>query len=329
LDIFEKIRLELSVDIEQINSIVLENIRVPDELVTQMTDYILKRKSKKIRPIITLLVSKMVYHQSISAEAIYIAAAVELVHIATLLHDDVIDSGKIRNGRKSLNQIWGNKASILAGDFLFSQAFKFMVKAKSLKALDLLSNSSSIISEGEISQLRLQNEKKIIDIEEYFDVIKKKTAVLFSSAAACVAIANNCSDETISQITNFGLFFGMIFQISDDLLDYTGNPQEIGKSIGSDFFESKVTLPIIIAYGKSTEGEKEFWQKTFFMENKNDEDLAYATSLLEKYKVVDDIYEIMLELKQKAIKSLCDIKQDNYHKNLLLDLLDFCILRKN
>jgi octaprenyl-diphosphate synthase len=327
LDIFDKIRLEISLDLEKIYNLILENIKVPENLVNEVTDYVLKRKGKKIRPIITLLISKMISGK-VSDPSIFLACAVELIHIATLLHDDVIDLGKVRNGQISPNQIWDNKTTILAGDFLFSQAFKFMVKAKNLPALDLLSSSSSIIAEGEITQLRLQKEKRIITKEEYFNVIESKTAKLFSSAAACGSIASNGNHEITSKVENFGFLFGTIFQISDDILDYKGITEEIGKSIGSDFFENKVTLPVIITYSKCNPEDQQFWETRFFENDKSHKDFEYALHLIDKYDSINEISQTITNLKNQAITSIKDIGHNSLSKELLIELLDFCISRK-
>jgi octaprenyl-diphosphate synthase len=327
LDIFDKIRLEIWLDLEKIYNLILENIKVPENLVNEVTDYVLKRKGKKIRPIITLLISKMISGK-VSDSSIFLACAVELIHIATLLHDDVIDLGKVRNGQISPNQIWDNKTTILAGDFLFSQAFKFMVKAKNLPALDLLSSSSSIIAEGEITQLRLQKEKRIITKEEYFNVIESKTAKLFSSAAACGSIASNGNHEITSKVENFGFLFGTIFQISDDILDYKGIAEEIGKSIGSDFFENKVTLPVIITYSKSNAEDQRFWETRFFENDKSYKDFEYALHLIDKYDSINEISQTITNLKNQAITSIRDIGNNSLSKELLIELLDFCISRK-
>ncbi len=327
MDIFDKIRLEIWLDLEKIYNLILENIKVPENLVNEVTDYVLKRKGKKIRPIITLLISKMISGK-VSDSSIFLACAVELIHIATLLHDDVIDLGKVRNGQISPNQIWDNKTTILAGDFLFSQAFKFMVKAKNLPALDLLSSSSSIIAEGEITQLRLQKEKRIITKEEYFNVIESKTAKLFSSAAACGSIASNGNHEITSKVENFGFLFGTIFQISDDILDYKGIAEEIGKSIGSDFFENKVTLPVIITYSKSNAEDQRFWETRFFENDKSYKDFEYALHLIDKYDSINEISQTITNLKNQAITSIRDIGNNSLSKELLIELLDFCISRK-
>jgi octaprenyl-diphosphate synthase len=326
LNIFEKINIELLSDIERVNSLILENIQVPEDLVNDITNYVLKRKGKKIRPIITLLTAKMIQNH-INDEAIYLACAVELVHIATLLHDDVIDSAIIRNGQTSPNKIWDNKVTVLAGDFLFSQAFKFMVKAKSLIALDLLSSASAIIAEGEISQAKFQKQSRIITEEEYFNIIEKKTAKLFSSASACGAIAAFASSDLINKMDKFAFLFGTIFQISDDFLDYFGSSSNLGKEIGADFFENKITLPVIIAYNKSNEEERNFWEIKFFEHNKSKKDLDYAINLLNKYNVENNISNIMNNIKKEAIDSLCDIYPDNFHKNLLIELIEFVVTR--
>jgi octaprenyl-diphosphate synthase len=327
LDIFETIHNALSGEIEKINSILLETIKVPEYLVNDITSYVLKRRGKKIRPIITLLTSKML-SGNINDASIYLSCAVELVHIATLIHDDVIDCSSIRNGKMSPNEIWNNKTSILAGDFLFSQAFKFMVKAKNLEALELLASASAIIAEGEITQLRLQNEKRIITINEYFDVIEKKTAKLFSSASACGAISCDINHNTIKKIEEFGFLFGKIFQISDDILDYNGLSKELGKDIGLDFFEAKVTLPLIILYSKCDEDEKKFLETRFFQNDKTQNDLKYVIDLLHKYSIHDEIYHIMNKIKCDAINCISTLYNNNTYKDLLIELIDHLIHRK-
>jgi octaprenyl-diphosphate synthase len=197
------------------------------------------------------------------AEAIFLAAAVELIHGATLLHDDVVDESSSRHNKPTANFAWGNKASILVGDFLFSQSFKLMVKSESMEALQSLSSASAIIAEGEVMQLARLRENKMISIEQYEEIAKAKTAALFGASAHVGAIIAGSDSKIKDAMKDFGILLGLIFQITDDMMDYYSAPNSSGKNLGDDLAQGNITAPVILAYNKATQQDKEAIENIF------------------------------------------------------------------
>ena len=223
--------------------------------------YVVKVGGKRLRPLLTTCCFQMCKDNN-ESKYIGLAAAVEFIHAATLLHDDVIDKSKSRRGSLSANEVWGNKTSVLVGDFLFSRAFQLMAKYGNISVLKTLSDTSVVISEGEI--LELQNDKDpTINEDIYFKVINGKTASLFSAACQVGAMCAKINQEKIDALKSFGTNFGMSFQLVDDAIDYSSSTTILGKNVGDDFKEGKVTLPIILAYLRSNDREKEFWTNQF------------------------------------------------------------------
>ncbi len=252
---FSQIFSDLKPDLDKINQIILDNCSGEADLIADIGRHIILPGGKRIRPILTILSSYICNYSNPQNHHYNLAAAVELIHTATLLHDDVVDNGELRRGKKTANSIWGNKASILVGDYLLSTAFQLMVKSNSIKVLDLLSNTSRIMSDGEVMQLMNSSD---IDIKEdkYIQIISQKTAILFAAATSVGAIISNSSAQEEQALYDFGINLGIAFQIMDDILDYSSSSNVLGKEIGDDFFEGKVTLPIIIAYEKANNDEK-------------------------------------------------------------------------
>ena len=327
MTILDKIKKNLVSESNRINDILATNLKVPEELINDISEYIIARGGKKIRPMLTLLTAKML-SGAVNDTSIYLASSVELIHIATLLHDDVIDAGAIRHGKITPNKIWDNKTAILSGDFLFTAAFKLMVRSQNLDALTLLSDSASMISRGEIMQHSLHTEAKILSLPQYTSIIEQKTAQLFAASTACGAISVNQSSEIVNNLTEFGFAFGKIFQISDDMLDYFGSTDKTGKNIGQDFYESKVTLPVILAYKASTDIEKEWLEKGFFKNNKNESDLKTLLDLMGKYNIHDKMIKICNDIAESAKKSLHIIEPGNIYQILLIELLEHLVSRK-
>src|SRR3989338_1359194 len=232
-------------DLKKIDKIILDFSIGKAPLIKEISHHLIISGGKRIRPILLILAAKLCDRKS---DKFYnLAAAIELIHSATLLHDDVVDDSKTRRGNKTANAIWNNKVSILVGDYLFSVAFQLMVKSDNIKILDLLAKTSSIMADGEV--LQLENSNNIaISQEKYFDIIFRKTAILFASATKTGALVSGAKTAEIKALQDFGKNLGMVFQIVDDILDYVANTAEFGKEIGSDFFEGKITLPIILVY---------------------------------------------------------------------------------
>ncbi len=251
------------------------------ELVKKMTDYHLNTGGKRLRALLTLGSSKLCGYTK-GTRDINLAACVELIHAATLMHDDVIDNGSIRRGKKTPNKIWGNHSSVLAGDYLLSRCFEMMVEDGNIEVLKLLSSTSSIIAQGEILQLQHRGEVDMLE-ETYLKIISSKTAELFAAATKVGAILSEMKTKEKEALEFYGRNLGLTFQIADDTLDYNSELKLFGKNIGQDFYEGKITLPIILLFQKANKDEKETLKKTFAKEERNQNDLNYTLSLIKKY----------------------------------------------
>ena len=287
-------------------------------IIPKLGNYFFKKKGKQLRPVICLLSSKMINknYSKISSD-INMSAAIEFIHGATLLHDDVIDEGKLRRGQKSINSIWSNKFSVLFGDFLFSKSFQLMTKANSLKAMASLSQVSSKISEGEFLQLTNENNIHISE-SKYIEIISLKTAELFAASMKIPAILTGKNLKTISSLNKLGLYFGIIFQIMDDYLDYFGN-KVTGKKNGKDFYEGKITLPIILLLKKSNNTEFNFIKKVFNKRKRLKNDYTEIMNLMKKYKINDDVRIFCDKYNKKSLKILKLF--EGYQKDLFINLL--------
>ena len=255
------------------------------ELVQKITDYHLETGGKRLRALLTLGSSKLCGYTK-GTRDINLAACVELIHAATLMHDDVIDNGSIRRGKKTPNKIWGNHSSVLAGDYLLSRCFEMMVEDGNIEVLKLLSSTSSIIAQGEILQLQHRGEVDMLE-ETYLKIISSKTAELFAAATKVGAILSEMKTKEKEALEFYGRNLGLTFQIADDTLDYNSELKLFGKNIGQDFYEGKITLPIILLFQKANKDEKETLKKTFAKEERNQNDLNYTLSLIKKYDIIN------------------------------------------
>ena len=247
-------------DFDRVNNIILENLQSEIELIPRLASHLIQSGGKRIRPLLTLVSSKLC---SYSGNAhLYLAAAVEFIHTATLLHDDVVDESALRRGKPSANSVWGNQASVLVGDFLFSRSFQLMVKADSMKALKSLSNAAAVLAEGEVMQL-VDTGNLSISEDRYFDIIKAKTATLFESACEVGGMISNAPDPQLHALKHYGSDLGVCFQVIDDVMDYEASMEDMGKASGDDLREKKITLPIIYAYHHGTTDQKQFIEKIF------------------------------------------------------------------
>jgi octaprenyl-diphosphate synthase len=254
-----------------------------------------------------------------------LAACVEFIHTATLLHDDVVDESDLRRGFASANSVWGNKASVLVGDFLFSRSFELMVEDGSLDILAILSRASAMIAEGEVAQLITANDTDTGETA-YLDVITAKTAQLFAAACRIGAVVANRPKVEEEALETFGLNLGIAFQLIDDMLDYSAKQAELGKTIGDDFKEGKITLPIILAFHRGDEKEREFWRRTTEKLEQTDNDLGHAIQLMEKHNALSDTVERARHYGAIGRDAL-GIFPDKPEKDALIDLIDFCIDR--
>jgi octaprenyl-diphosphate synthase len=254
-----------------------------------------------------------------------LAVSVEFMHTATLLHDDVVDESALRRGKPTARLLWGNQASVLVGDFLLGQAFRMMVEVGSLKALRILSNAAAVIAEGEVMQLAAAKNTATTE-DEYLAVINAKTAALFSAAAEVgAAIAERPAEEQ-SALKSYGRNLGIAFQLVDDALDYGGNEMKLGKSVGDDFREGKITLPVVLSYRRGSEKERTFWRRTLERSDVQDGDLQSAVDLMRGHRALEDTIERARHYGAIAADALA-IFPDGDHKQALLDVVEFCVAR--
>ena len=315
-------------DLETINSIIIEKLGSKVPLIHEIASYLILSGGKRLRPLLTSCSFRLFEKKTNeNINHIGLAAAVEFIHAATLLHDDVIDESKKRRGNLSVNEVWGNKTSLLVGDFLFSRAFQLMAKYGNTAVLKLLSDTSVIISEGEM--LELSNDKDpMINEDVYYDVINGKTASLFSAACQVGGMSAQGSDKEVEYLKSFGANFGMSFQLIDDAIDYSSSNITLGKNIGDDFKEGKITLPIILAYLRSNKTEKEFWKKTIVHLKQEKDDFHHAINIIKKYDCIADTIDRARHFANVAIDSLGSFKDNNY-KIGLINLIQSSLNRLN
>ena len=305
----EKIKLKLSSDVE---------------LVQKMTDYHLDTGGKRLRALLTLGSAKMCGYSK-GTRDINLAACVELIHSATLMHDDVIDNGSLRRGKKTINKIWDNHSSVLVGDYLLSRCFEMMVEDGNLEVLKLLSSTSSKIAQGEVLQLQHQGEVDMLE-ETYLKIISAKTAELFAAATKVGAILSDMKNKEKEALEFYGRNLGLTFQIADDTLDYNSELKLFGKKIGKDFYEGKITLPIILLFQKADNIEKEKLKEVFLKKIRDENDLNYTLSLIKKYDVIKACYQKAQHYINLASNSLSVFK-DCEEKNILENLTSFSLSR--
>ena len=313
----------LKSSLKRVEREISKNIKDEEKLITLTAGHLIKAKGKKIRPLLTLIVSKMLNYKG-NAD-VTLAVCIEFIHNATLLHDDVIDTGKIRRGKLSANQIWGNKVSVLVGDYLLSRAFKLMVKNKSLKLLEILSQTSLILARGQIQDVG-NNQNVNLTEKKYLSIIDAKTAELFRISCFLPTIITDQNKKTQKIFNDFGFNFGMAFQLSDDVLDYFGESSKMGKSVGKDFFEGKVTYPVIHCFKKSDKKSKKIIAKLFFKRKRSKKDLVVLLNLMKKTNTYKSSIEFVRKYAEKA-KTNINKFEGNKYKVYLDELVDHLIIR--
>ena len=310
-------------DMERVNAVILDRMQSRIPLIPELAGHLITSGGKRMRPMLTLACARLLGYEG---DAHYkLASAVEFIHTATLLHDDVVDHSGMRRGRKTANIIWGNSASVLVGDFLFSRAFELMVEAESLKALQILSHASAVIAEGEVNQLTAQRR---VDTDEqlYLEIIDAKTAALFAAACRIAPVVANRSEAEEVALDAYGRNLGIAFQLVDDALDYASDGATMGKDAGDDFRDGKVTLPVILAYARGDEEERSFWKAAIAGHRISDEDLAHATALLVKSGAIADTLARARHYGQLAIDALQPF-EDGTAKAALVEAVEFAIAR--
>lgn len=298
---FNDIRALIADDLTAVDQRILISVENRAPLIATLLDHILSSGGKRLRPMLTLLSAKAFDY--IGNHHIDLAASIEFIHTATLLHDDVVDGSHLRRGKPTANDVWGNKASILVGDFLLSQAFELMAGTGSIEVLNILAKTSATISEGEV--LQLSNERNLaISQDTYIQIITAKTAALFATACEVGAvIAKRTPNEQLA-ISNYGLNLGIAFQIADDALDYSAQQAQLGKTVGDDFREGKVTLPIILALKDADEQESLFWHQAIVSGEQDPQALQVALDLLNRKNTIAQSLSIADDYAAKAISSL-------------------------
>jgi len=328
MDSFLKIFDRLKGDLKIIDNIILDFSKGKSPLISEIANHLISSGGKRIRPILLIICARLCGSKDDDCQHI-LAAAVELIHSATLLHDDVVDSSEVRRGKKTANAIWDNKSPILVGDYLFSVAFQLMVKSKNLRVLDLLAKSSSIMADGEVMQLENSNDIEVSQ-DKYLEIIYGKTAVLFKAACEVGPIINNLDEKKVRALSDFGKNLGIIFQIVDDILDYNASQNNLGKDIGNDFFEGKVTLPIIFAYEDCNIEEKKEVRDMFFNNlestEKNTESFEKILKIMSKYDSIEKSKELAFNYHKQALDNL-SVFQDSSYKQDLENILDFSLFR--
>ncbi len=313
----------VSGDLDAVNTVILDRMKSPVEMIPTLAGHLISSGGKRLRPLLTLSTARMLDVEN--DHHIKLAAAVEFIHTATLLHDDVIDESVLRRGQASANVLWGNKSSVLVGDFLFSRSFRLMVEVGSFKVLDILSNAAAVIAEGEVMQLSTAKDTATSE-EDYMAVIEAKTAALFAAAARSGGIAAGASPDQEEALDQFGRNLGIAFQLVDDALDYSGRQATLGKTVGDDFRDGKITLPVVLAYRRGTDEERVFWQRTLEEGRQDEGDLRQATRLMEKYNTISDTIDRASNFGQQARDALTKLPEGPINKTLS-EVIDFCISR--
>ena len=315
----------VAADMERVNATILSRTGSQVTMIPEVANHLISSGGKRLRPILTLAMARLAGYSG--AGHVKLAAAVEFMHTATLLHDDVVDESEMRRGKLAARMLWGNEASVLVGDFLLGQAFKMMVEVASLKALEILSSAAAVIAEGEVMQLGAAKNTATTE-DDYLAVIRAKTAELF--AAACEvgpALASRPKDEQ-SACRSFGMNLGIAFQLVDDALDYGGTAAKLGKNVGDDFREGKITLPVVLAFRRGSESERMFWRRTLEEGEASDADLEHAISLMTKHRALEDTMNRAQHYGAMAVDALA-LFPASPMKSALEQVVAFCLARSH
>jgi octaprenyl-diphosphate synthase len=312
-------------DMERVNQLILSKAGSDVQMIPEVANHLISSGGKRLRPMLTLAAASMFGYQG--EGHIKLATSVEFMHTATLLHDDVVDESDLRRGKSTARMIWGNQASVLVGDFLLGQAFKMMVEVGSLEALDVLASAAAVIAEGEVLQLSVAKNLETTE-DDYLSVIRAKTAALFAAAAEVGPIIANTDKATRSALRSYGMNLGYAFQMADDALDYGGKAAELGKNVGDDFREGKITLPVILAFRRGTQEEQAFWRTAIETGESSDENLEKALVLITKHAALKDTIARALHYGKIARDALAPLPAGPY-KDALMEVIDFSIQRVN
>ena len=313
----------VAADMNGVNAVILERMQSKVALIPELAGHLIAGGGKRMRPMLTLASASLLGYPGTRHHKL--AAAVEFIHTATLLHDDVVDGSGMRRGKRTANLIWGNPASVLVGDFLFSRAFELMVEDGSLKVLRILSHASAVIAEGEVNQLTAQRQ---IDTDEdhYLEIISAKTAALFAAACRVSPVVAEASEDTEVALEAYGRNLGIAFQLSDDVIDYASDAATMGKGVGDDFRDGKMTLPVILAYARGSDEDRAFWRAAISGERVSDDDLAHAIQLLKGTGALVDTIERARQYGRRAIDAL-GMFPTSKAKSALTEAAEFAVAR--
>jgi octaprenyl-diphosphate synthase len=310
-------------DMNGVNAVILERMQSKVALIPELAGHLIAGGGKRMRPMLTLACANLLGYPGTRHHKL--AAAVEFIHTATLLHDDVVDGSGMRRGKRTANLIWGNPASVLVGDFLFSRAFELMVEDGSLRVLRILSHASAVIAEGEVEQLTAQRR---IDTgeEQYLEIIGAKTAALFAAACRVAPVVAEASEGEELALECYGRNLGIAFQLTDDVIDYASDAATMGKGVGDDFRDGKMTLPVILAYARGSSADRKFWQAAIAGERVSDADLAHAIQLMRSTDALSDTIEHARRYGRRAVDALAAFPAGKA-KAALVEAVEFAIAR--
>ena len=313
----------VAADMHGVNAVILDRMQSKVVLIPELAGHLIAGGGKRMRPMLTLACANLLGYPGTRHHRL--AAAVEFIHTATLLHDDVVDGSGMRRGKRTANLIWGNPASVLVGDFLFSRAFELMVEDGSLKVLRILSHASAVIAEGEVEQLTSQRQIET-DEEQYLTIISAKTAALFAAACRVAPVVAEADEDSELALEAYGKYLGIAFQLTDDVIDYASDAATMGKGVGDDFRDGKMTLPVILSYSRGTESDRAFWRSAISGDRISDEDLRQATGLLQSTDALSDTLERARQYARRAIDALAKFPA-NKAKSALVEAAEFAVAR--
>jgi octaprenyl-diphosphate synthase len=313
----------IAADMNGVNAVILDRMQSKVALIPELAGHLIAGGGKRMRPMLTLACASLLGYPGTRHHKL--AAAVEFIHTATLLHDDVVDGSGMRRGKQTANLIWGNPASVLVGDFLFSRAFELMVEDGSLKVLKILSNASAVIAEGEVEQLTAQR-RIDTDEEQYLHIISAKTAALFAAACRVSPVVAEAGEDAELSLESYGRNLGIAFQLIDDVIDYASDAETMGKGVGDDFRDGKMTLPVILAYARGSEADRTFWREAMSGAANGDDELARAIGLVRSTGALDDTIDRARHYARRAIDALAPFASGRA-KSALAEAAEFAVSR--
>ena len=308
---------------ERVNKTILSRTGSDVAMIPEVANHLISSGGKRLRPLLTLATAGLCDYPG--EGHVKLAASVEFMHTATLLHDDVVDQSDMRRGRQAARKVWGNEASVLVGDFLLGQAFKMMVEVGSLPCLDVLSTAAAVIAEGEVMQLVAAKDTETTE-DAYLAVIRAKTAALFAAACEVGPILAGRPKAEVAACRSYGANLGIAFQLVDDALDYGGSSAKLGKNVGDDFREGKITLPVVLSFRRGSDAERDFWRRALERADIRDGDLETALATMRKHRALEDTVERARHYGARARDALGVVPASGW-KRALLDVVDFCVAR--